>query len=773
QEERKCRAAHYSPSTVIMRSVRVSLPLAIMLGLVGSASAFLVPHHSRPTHIMVPAHKYNAAMTRLRSPSPRVFKHMRSMSATVEADTEEAAVIPVAEEPSAAIPEEPVAILDEQPEASETTLPEVESAEAVGEEDEGDVQALEEIPLASIVPGEEYEGVVNNVVSYGAFVDLGTEVNGLVHISQLADEFVANTEDHVKEGDTVRVRVLSVDPEARKLVLSMRQNPRPARSNQGDVTVYAKMLAEDPGRFIEGTVDSIVTYGAFVTLPEDCSGFVHISQISPAGNRVEDVRDALSIGDTVSVRIREVDEALKRINLSLLPMPVDEGPAYSREDKDVGHLVDADRTELRKGIVSAVADYGVFINIDGVDGLLHISKIREDNSVTVEDLHDEFQVDMEVEVRILDVDPTRNKLSLTMLPHRPQPDFSRYVDISDEEWIEGEVVSVVDYGAFVHLGDGVDGLVHISQLSMGRVDAVTDVVNVSGDKVNVRVIEANPTSRKVRLTMKEVGTSTLPGAEKRVKATKSVEQFLDISSDEWIAGTVQTITDFGAFVAVDDETDGLLHISQISEDHIDNVGDLLEVGQEVQVRVIEVDVQNRRLGLSMKQPRPRRGGARVKKDVSVLLGCNPEEFISGTVASIVSYGAFVNVKNDLVEGGIDGLVHISELAMGRVDTVEDVVQLGQEVQVRITEVNTNSNTINLSMVPAGAYTRNRGGGFGESRGGYGGGRQRRGGGRGRGGEDDAASYGREDFAQADLRSDEGQGGGNWQQYLNNYFDDKE
>lgn len=195
----------------------------------------------------------------------------------------------------------------------------------------------------------------------------------------------------------------------------------------------------------------------------------------------------------------------------------------------------------------------------------------------------------------------------------------------------------------------------------------------------MRILEADPIAKKLRLTMREegyegaTGGSGMGGGNDRrgMKKVKSVEQFLNLSPEEWISGRVASITHFGAFVAVDDDTDGLLHISQIAEDHVSNVDDHLQVGQEVQVRVIEVDVDNCRLGLSMREPRQSsRGGSRGKKDVSVLLGRDPDEFIPGRVVSIVPYGAFVNI-----EGNIDGLVHISEMAVGRVDSVEDVCEV--------------------------------------------------------------------------------------------------
>ena len=167
-----------------------------------------------------------------------------------------------------------------------------------------------------------------------------------------------------------------------------------------------------------------------------------------------------------------------------------------------------------------------------------------------------------------------------------------------------------------------------------------------GDTVRVRVIEADSSARRIRLTMRDLdcaqpqsgggggGGMGRGGGGRGIKRAKSVDKFLDLSTEEWIDGTVASITSFGAFVAVDENTDGLLHISQIAEDHVSNVEDYLQVGQDVQVRVIEVDTDNCRLGLSMREPRqsaPRGGGNRGKKDVTTLLGRDPSEFITGRV----------------------------------------------------------------------------------------------------------------------------------------------
>ncbi|CAM9762510.1 unnamed protein product [Chrysoparadoxa australica] len=626
----------------MVRYMQVAMATALLMGIV-PASAFVANPGSNT--VLVPRSRFHALASRNCNAVRSI--PFTAIMASIEVDSE-AGVIDGQDAPTA----EPVA------ESSEPKL-----------------------SLGSLVVGEEYQGIVNNVVSYGAFVDIGAEVNGLVHISQMADEFVQTTADIVTDGQTVTVKVMAVDEEEKKLVLSMRQNPRPARQ-RGDVSKYTAMLAEDPGQFMSGTVESIVSYGAFVNLGDDVSGFLHISQLKPRGQRVDEVTEVLTIGDEVQVRIRDVDEKLQRVNLSLTP--VEEGSFTS---KDVAPLLSLDRDTFHKGTVSSLQDYGMFVNVNGVDGLLHISKIQAEGRLSADEMRARYTEGQEVEVRILDVDEAANKVSLSMVEDQPEPDLSRFMELGADEWLEGPVVSITEYGAFVNLGEGVDGMVHISQLGGNKVDSVSDAVEV-GQVVKVRVIEVVPEQRKVRLSMR---TSNGP------RRTRNVEKYVDTPEDEWLTGTVRTITNFGAFVSLDENNDGLVHISQISDGHVDAVEDVLTIGQEVQVRVTEVDTSAGRIGLSMKAPGSggggRGGGRSARKDVSAFVNYSPEEYIPGKVVSTTGYGAFVEIAP-----GVDGLVHISQLTEGRVERTEDVVQIGQDVQVRITSLDEEAGTVSLSMV---------------------------------------------------------------------------
>ncbi|KAG5183776.1 30S ribosomal protein S1 [Tribonema minus] len=694
-----------------MRCVSVPLQTAVLLGLVSGSAAFAFAPNAK---VVVHQHRLNRAISNTRS---RLSVRMSTVA--------------------------PADLADNSAAASKTLL-------------------------ADLVVGQQYEGVVSNVLSYGAFVDIGAEANGLVHISQLADAFVSNPTEIVAEGDSVSVKVLSIDQAEKKLVLTMRTSPRAAHIQQeADLSPYAEILATDPGRMLPGTVESVVRYGAFVRLAEGCSGFLHISQLKPRAERVSNVSDVVTVGQEVQVRLRDVDQDLKRVNLSLLPLS---GATSAAATKDVSPLASADRATFRAGTVSAVHDYGAFVAVDGVDGLLHISKIEEGVALTPAQLRERLSVGQEVSVRILSVDVAANKLSLTMIADKPEPDLSALAARSPEEWIEGSVVSTTTYGAFVHLGDGIDGMVHISELGEGRVDAVTDVLNV-GDAVKVRVIEVVPAARKVRLSMREFGAAeaaprgAASGGARRgrgARGPKDVSAYAAMGAEEWVEGKVVSFTPFGAFVALPGGVDGLLHVSEMASGRVEAPQDVLSEGQEIKVRVIDVDTEAGRIGLSLRQARR----APVSRDLSVLAGVDTTAFVPGTVTSVVSYGCFVALDDT---PGIEGLLHVSQLSEDRVEEVGDVVAEGDKVQVRVVEVDLDAGKVNLSMLPVGsAKDRSR--------------NARRG-----TGEDGAADDASDPFGTGERRKSPrprfndyedsalnvGGGEADWQKYLNQYFEKKD
>mmetsp|Transcript_19878 Transcript_19878/g.26214 ORF Transcript_19878/g.26214 Transcript_19878/m.26214 type:complete len:658 (-) Transcript_19878:399-2372(-) len=530
---------------------------------------------------------------------------------------------------------------------------------------------IPQLSIEDVVVGEEYTGTVKNIVTFGAFVDIGVGVNGLVHVSQISDTFVRQAAEVVTEGQEVKVKVLEVDTENGKLVLSMRKNPRDASQQRGDVSKYT---AIDKETFIEGKVEDIVPYGAFIRVDEEVVGFCHISQLKK--ERVENVEDVLTKGQDVKVRIIEVDEEKRRLSLTL--MTVEEASKTGTKNKrvqDVSVLSKYDPNEFVDAKVVSLKDYGVFVEVDGVQGLVHISKIRE-NRVDVAELQEMFKVGATTQVRVLEVDTEANKVYFSA-----QGTAANYVDFDPEEYKTYKITSISDFGVFADIGK-FEALLHRSEIPE-YVEDLNEKFNI-GDEITARIMKVDPESNQVRLSMRD------PARGK--PSNKDVSQFADFDPEAFIPGKVVLITSYGAFVNVADNVDGMCHISQLSEDNnVASVEDVLTVGQEIQVRIISCDVENAKLELSMLPPPPKR---KENGDVSAFADSKPEEFIPGTVSGIIRSGAFITLSEE-----VDGFCHISQIGQRRVNNINDELKIGQEVKVRVQSVDVENKKVDLSMRP--------------------------------------------------------------------------
>jgi len=280
-------------------------------------------------------------------------------------------------------------------------------------------------PLDQLVVGNWYEGRITGTAAYGAFVDIGAESDGLVHISELSTEFVSDVSAVVTQGDSIKVRVLSVDEAKKQLSLSVKPEGAAASPQRGGgrpkkagAEELRKYLDADPEEFIEGTVRSVLSWGAFVNIAEGVDGLVHISRVSD--DRVEDLESMLSEGDKVQVRIVDVD--LEKGNLTLAMNTYRDAsappPRRTRDDSSekLRQYLDADPQQFIEGTVRTVLSWGAFVNIaEGVDGLVHISRVSDDR---VEDLESILSPGDKVQVRIEEVDLQKGTLALAMNTYR-------------------------------------------------------------------------------------------------------------------------------------------------------------------------------------------------------------------------------------------------------------------------------------------------------------------------------------------------------------------
>jgi len=277
----------------------------------------------------------------------------------------------------------------------------------------------------------------------------------------------------------------------------------------------------------------------------------------------------------------------------------------------------------------------------------------------------------------------------------------KFDDLEVGQKFAGKVTSIAPFGAFVDIGAERDGLVHISRIADERIEDIYEYVS-EGQEVDVWVSQVTEDG-KLGLAMLE---SKVGGAQRR--GPQDFSAFVDVPSDQWLTGTVARIAPFGFFVTVappegGDAADGLVHITQIRDGFVENTEDEAEVGQEIKVRVQSVDLDQGRMSLSMKEPGSGGGGSRAPADLTPFADAHPDEWLSGEVARTAPFGAFVTVTSADGKSTADGLVHITQIRDGFVESVEDELEAGQEVKVRVLSVDTGAGKMSLSMKEADGY----------------------------------------------------------------------
>ncbi len=306
----------------------------------------------------------------------------------------------------------------------------------------------------------------------------------------------------------------------------------------------------------------------------------------------------------------------------------------------------------------------------GIDGLLHVTDMSWGRLQNPGEL---FKVGDTVQVKVLKFDRERERVSLGYKQLLPDPWASVEERFPVGRRLKGKVASVADYGAFIELEPGVEGLVHVSEMSWSkRIKHPSKVVN-EGDEVDVEVLSIDPKSRRISLGMKQVQANPWETLKERYQVGTRVK------------GRVRNLTDFGAFIEVEDGVDGLVHVSDISwSKRVKHPSDVLKKGQEIEAVITSIDTEAHRLSLSIKDLEPNAWEKFVTEH-------KPGDVVHGKIARFASFGAFVELADNL-----EGLCHISELSDERVDKPEDVVQLGQEMDFKILRIDPETKKIGLS-----------------------------------------------------------------------------
>ncbi len=419
------------------------------------------------------------------------------------------------------------------------------------------------------------------------------------------------------------------------------------------------------GDDIQGICQRKIKGGLLVDV-EGVNVFLPASQVNL--RRTHDISDFL--GEPVRARIIKIDQERMNIVISRRKLLEEE-----RQKQKEFLLSDIHEGQVRKGVVKNIADFGVFVDLGGIDGLLHITDMTWGR---INHPSEMVALDQEIEVKVLRVDTERERIALGLKQKQASPwegIESRYPVASKHV---GEVVNIMSYGAFVKLEDGVEGLVHISEMSWTRrINHPSELVK-TGDKVEVVVLEYNKEKQEISLGMKQA----------EMNPWDLVEQHYPVGTV--IEGTVRNLTSYGAFVEIEEGIDGLLHVSDMSwTKKITHPSEMVKKGDKLRCVVLSVDTQKKRIALGYKQLSNDPWMDHIPNNYHV------GDLLSGHVTKITNFGAFVKLEDDL-----EGLLHISELSDHKIQSPEDVVRPGMKIEVRVIRVDTEERKIGLSFVHA-------------------------------------------------------------------------
>jgi small subunit ribosomal protein S1 len=364
--------------------------------------------------------------------------------------------------------------------------------------------------------------------------------------------------------------------------------------------------------------------------------------------------------------ILKIDEARRNIVVSRRRLI-----ELQREQMKKALLTEITEGQIRKGTVKNIADFGAFVDLGGIDGLLHITDMSWGR---INHPTEMVKIDQEVEVMILHVDREKEKIALGLKQKEASPWDNVEAKYPVGTKVRGEVVNVMSYGAFVKLEDGIEGLVHISEMSWTkRVNHPTELVN-PGDEVDVVVLGINKDKQEISLGMKQAQSN--PWDQVAAKYPPGA----------LVSGTVRNLTNYGAFIELEEGVDGLLHVSDMSWTRkISHANELLKKGDPITCQVLSVDQERKRIALGLKQL------AEDPWETLIPEKYQPGAQVVGKVTKITNFGVFVELEPEL-----EGLLHVSELADQKIENPETFVKVGQDLDVRILRIDANERKIGLS-----------------------------------------------------------------------------
>ena len=518
----------------------------------------------------------------------------------------------------------------------------------VAEDDADDLEAYYEMAPMAFDPGKIVSGKVIRLEGDDVLVDVGYKSEGVVSLDEWNDQ-----PEKPQAGDEIEVLLEDFEDEFGLVLLSKRKADR-IREWEKIINTHAE------GDVVKGNVVRKIKGGLLVNIGVNV--FLPASQVDI--RRPPDI--GLYIDREIECVILKIDEARRNIVVSRRKLIEEQRENLKRDLLE--QLVEGD---TRKGVVKNIADFGAFVDLGGIDGLLHITDMSWGRISHPTDM---VKIDDEIEVKVLNIDREREKIALGLKQLTSSPWDGVEEKYPVNERVQGEVVNVMTYGAFVKLEDGIEGLVHISEMSWTkRINHPTELVQI-GDEVEVVVLGINKDKQEISLGMKQ----TQPNPWDNV-----TEKYPE---DAKVTGTVRNLTNYGAFIELEEGVDGLLHVSDMSWTRkISHANEMLKKGTEIECRVLSVDEDRKRIALGLKQLSEDPWENDIPSRYQI------DSIVKGKVTKITNFGVFVELESEL-----EGLLHVSELADHKVENPETLVNVGEELEVRVLRVDISDRKIGLS-----------------------------------------------------------------------------
>ncbi|MCK9225204.1 MAG: S1 RNA-binding domain-containing protein [Candidatus Muirbacterium halophilum] len=500
--------------------------------------------------------------------------------------------------------------------------------------------------------GDLIKGKISNITDFGAFIDFGG-IEGLLHITDISWGRINNIEDVLSAGQELELIILKLDEKKTKISVGLKQkSPEPWKVIQDNYKI---------GDVVNGKIMNITDYGAFVELEPGLEGLLHVSDIS--WKKTGNPADILKTGQNIKVKILDINIEKKKISLGIKQLTNDPW-------NTINELFSIDTILEVK--IKNLQNSGIIVELTPeVEGFVHIGDISWSERVSHPSEY--FNEEQIIKVKVLEIDKEKRNIRLGVKQLEPDPWTIVKDNYSEGQIVNGKIMRMTNFGVFVKLDNGLEGLLHISDLSWTkRINHPKDMLKEK-DEIKVKILSINPAEKRISLGLKQVEGDPWENIEEKYAVNTTVE------------GKVTNIRQFGAFVELEPGIEGLLHINDLSwTNRTNNVNEYVKSGQEIKVRILNIDTDKRQLALGLKQ-----------------LEENPFEkyteglLVTGVVEEFLKSGVIISL-----EKGITGFVHKSEISEDYYQSAEDVLKKSDKVEVRVIENNSNDRKLKLSIKQA-------------------------------------------------------------------------